>query len=317
MKSLNLRSAIVTVVCSLFAASGFAQVSSLHGQVVDEREKPLPGVAVAVKSLTDGQSFELTTDAKGTFGRLGLGAGDYVFTFSKDGYRSFQLRQYLELGRTTLDRVPLKEEPSGIEGLTAREFKEFQKEFARGAERMQAGQLEEAEAIFKEIVARAPNLAPAHVNLSYIYRQRKDWASAESELVRVIEIAPQIDAHLALADVYQQSRQTDKLRQLLNETTPSFEDSAQFQLEAGFHYFNLQELEKAGAAFQKAERLDPSRAETHYYLGALAVGKSDTAAAIAYFKTYLSLAAPDDANVARARQMLEALKASAPPDGPP
>jgi tetratricopeptide (TPR) repeat protein len=316
MKRLHLRSAIVTFACSLFAVEGVAQVSSLGGQVVDERGQPLPGVTVAVKSLTDGQTLELTTDTKGHFGRLGLGAGSYVFTFSKDGYRGFELRRYLELGTTSLDPVTLKEAPSGIEGVTTLEFKEFQKEFAKAAELMQAGKLAEAEAIFKEIAAKAPNLAPAHVNLSYIYRQRKDWASAESELVKVIGIAPQMDAYLALADVYLQSRQTDKLRQLLDETTPSFEDNAQFQLEAGFHYFNLQELEKAGAALRKAERLDPSRAETHYYLGALAVGKGDMPGAIARFEKYLSQAAPDDANVARARQMLEALRRAAPTDVP-
>ena len=316
MKRLHLRSAVVTFACALFAASSVAQVSSLRGQVVDERGQPLPGVAVAVKSLTDGQTLELTTDTKGNFGRLGLGAGSYVFTFSKDGYRRFELRRYLELGTTSLDPVTLKEAPSGIEGLTALEFKQFQKAFGKAAELMQAGKLEEAEASFKEIAAKAPNLALAHVNLSYIYRQRQDWASAESELVKVIGIAPQMDAYLALADVYLQSRQTDKLRQLLDETTPSFEDSPQFQLEAGFHYFNLQELEKAGAALGKAERLDPSRAETHYYLGALAIGKGDTPGAIAHFEKYLSRAAPGDANVARARQMLEALGRAPTTDAP-
>ncbi len=316
MKRLNPRRAAAAFACSLCAAQGLAQVSGLQGQVVDERGQPLPGVKVAVKSLTDGQRFELTTDQKGGFGRLGFGAGNYVFAFSKDGYRPFELRQYVELGSTRLDPVTLKEAPSGIEGVTALEFKRFQKEFAEGAQLMQAGQLEKAEAVFKEIVAKAPNIVPAHVNLSYIYRQKKDWASAASELVKVVAIAPQVDAYLALADVYLQSGQTDKLRQLLDETTPSFETSAQFQLEAGFQYFNLQEPEKAEAAFRRAERLDPSRAETHYYLGALAVGKNDTPGAIGHFEKYLSLAAPDDANVARARQMLEALGRAAATDKP-
>lgn len=312
----RLRSAAVTLMCALFAAETVAQVSSLGGQVVDERGRPLPGVTVTVKSLTDGQRCELTTDQKGRFGRLGLGAGDYVFTFSKDGYRRFELRRYLELGTTSLDPVTLKEAPSGIEGVTALEFREFQKEFAKGAELMQAGQLDKAEAVFKEIVAKAPNIAPAHVNLSYIYRQRKEWAAAESELVKVIEIAPQVDAYLALTDVYHQSRQADKLRRLLDEKTPSFEDSAQFQLEAGFHYFNLQEPEKAEAALRKAERLEPARAEIQYYLGALAVGRGDTPAAVAHFEKYLSLAGPDDANFAQARQMLKALGRPATTDRP-
>jgi Tfp pilus assembly protein PilF len=316
MKGPTRRRAALTFACSLLAVTAVAQVSSLRGQVVDERGRPLSGVKVAVRSLTDGQKSELTTDPNGGFLRLGLGAGNYVFSFSKEGYRPFELRQYVEPGSTSLDPVTLKDAPSGIEGVTALELEEFQKEFARGAQLMQKGELEQAEAVFKEIVAKAPNIAPAHVNLSYIYRQKKDWSSAESELVKVIELAPRIDAYIALASVYSESRQSDKLRQLLDEKAPSFEDSAQFQLEAGFHYFNLQEPEKAEAAFRKAESLDPSRAETHYYLGALAVGRADTPGAIAQFEKYLSLAAPDDANVPRARQMLTALGRATTTDSP-
>jgi tetratricopeptide (TPR) repeat protein len=316
MKGPSRRRAALTFGCSLLAVTTVAQVSSLRGQVADEQGRPLSGVKVAVRSLTDGQKSELTTDQNGGFLRLGIGAGSYVFTFSKDGYRPFELRQYVEPGSTSLDPVTLKDAPSGIEGVTALELEEFQKEFARGAQLMQKGELEQAEAVFKEIVAKAPSIAPAHVNLSYIYRQKKDWSSAESELVEVIELAPRIDAYLALASVYSESRQTDKLRQLLHQNASSFEDSAQFQLEAGFHYFNLQETEKAETAFRKAERLDPSRAETHYYLGALAVGRADTPGAIAQFEKYLSLTAPDDANVPRARQMLTALGRATTTDAP-
>lgn len=312
MKRLILSAVLLIPLSLLGAPDGRAQVSRLQGRVVDEQGEPLSGVQVAVKSLRDGQSYELTTDEDGSYGRLGLGGGEYVFTFTKEGYRSFTLRQHVELGMTTIDPITLKVAPSGIEGVSALEFKEFQKEFARGTELMQAGQLDEAETVFKDIARRAPTIVPAHVNLSYIYRQKEDWAAAESELLQVLEADPQLEAYVALTDVYRQSGQDDKLRQLLFEAAPSFEEDVEFQLEAGYHYFNMQDLEQAAVAFEKAQSLDPARAQTYYYLGALALGQADNPAAIAHLEKYLSLAAPDDANVAPARQMLDALKAAAP-----
>ncbi|PYQ21304.1 MAG: hypothetical protein DMF79_08445, partial [Acidobacteria bacterium] len=65
---------------------------------------------------------------------------------------------------------------------------------------MKAGRLDEAEARFKEVVAKFPDLGGAHYNLGYVYRVRKDWKSAEAEYLRVTELQPtRSDAFIALA----------------------------------------------------------------------------------------------------------------------
>jgi len=309
------RNVLLATACLLLAAGSRAQDSNLRGRVVDEQGKGLAGVQVGIERLDVAGKYSLTTDEKGSFGQFGLSPGVYRLSFTREGYIPHSFQQELSYGVTRMPRVTLKLAPSGIEGVTALDLMEYQARFDEASALMSAGKLDEAEAIFKDILAEAPAIVEAHGNLAQIYRKKKDWSAAEVELRTVLESRPEAATYLALADVYRRSEQLDELRELLDEVTTSYEDDAQFQLEAGFHYFNLKDLDKAAVAFEKTRHLDPARAETYYYLGALALGRNELPAAIAHLEEYLSLAPPDSANVPQAEQLLKALEASAQASG--
>src|SRR5207247_9285575 len=74
--------------------------------------------------------------------------------------------------------------------------------YSAAVEAVKAGRIDEAEDLFKEVLAKFPDLAGAHYNLGYVYRLKKDWKSSEGEYRRVTELQPtRSDAFIALAAI--------------------------------------------------------------------------------------------------------------------
>ena len=186
----------------------------------------------------------------------------------------------------------------------------------QAAKLVEAGELDAAVAKYKQVSLEAPELVEAHANLANVYRLKKDWAAAEAELLQVTQKRPQVETSLALAVLYEESEQKDKLRAHLEQSASAYAENVLFQLEAGRLYYNLLDVEKAASAFQKASSLDPSQAEPHFFLGALAIGRNEHAEAIAELKKYLSMAGPDATYVPQAKQLLEGLEAAPATDEP-
>jgi cytochrome c-type biogenesis protein CcmH/NrfG len=76
---------------------------------------------------------------------------------------------------------------------------------------------------------------------------------------------------------------------------------------------NAGENALAEAALVKARDLDPTKIETHYYLGTLAVGAGRIDEAVSHLSTYLSLSGQNPKNLETARKLLEAVKKPAKP----
>jgi Flp pilus assembly protein TadD len=57
----------------------------------------------------------------------------------------------------------------------------------------------------------------------------------------------------------------------------------------GVMQFNSGKLDEAAAAFKKLQTLDPSNAETYYFLGTIALNQGKTEEAVANLEKYLSL----------------------------
>ena len=87
-----------------------AQTGSVRGRVREQKGGPLSEVVVIASS--DGHRYETKSDARGEFQFQELAPGDYAFSFSRAGYKSFntrrlavaagetvRLRQVIELAR--------------------------------------------------------------------------------------------------------------------------------------------------------------------------------------------------------------------------
>jgi len=307
----------------LAAAWGHAQTGMVRGKVVDDQGEPLPDVKVELQFTGERpQKFVRTTDKKGGFVRLGIPAGPYKLTFSKEGYQSHSVDVSLSLGGLSeIPAVTLKKtapirasatEAGAIEA-PAPELEKLKDGFARAIEATKAGHLDEAEAVYKELLTKAPDLPEAHFNLGYVYRLKKDWAASEAEYRRVIQLQPdKVDSYSSLVAVYEENGQPEKARELLSGAAARFENDARFQFNLGVSDLNTGRSDEAEAAFRKAAALDPGNIEVHFHLGTIAVGKGKTDEAVRELEAYVAGSGQKPQNLATARAILKALKAKSP-----
>jgi Tfp pilus assembly protein PilF len=309
---------VVVALLGLAATDGHAQGAMVRGTVLDEQGRPLAGVKVEMQFMgKEPKTFLRTTNEKGGFVQVGLPSGSYQLKYTKEGYQPLLTRTSITAGgltevpTETLKAAVAKAAPvaAAAEPGVPDVAKEIQDTYAKAMEAVGGGRLDEAEALFKQVLEKAPDLAPARYNLGHIYTRRKDWPAAEAEFKRVIELQPERgDAYTALAVVYQETNRGPQAVELISGAGSRFEQDAAFQYAAGIAYLNAGDNALAQAAFVKARDLDPSRVEAHYFLATLAVGAGKVDEAVAHLTTYLSLTGQNPQNLETARRLLEALK---------
>jgi tetratricopeptide (TPR) repeat protein len=181
--------------------------------------------------------------------------------------------------------------------------------FKKAIELTQAGQYDQAEAAYKEILVKSPSVPEVHYNLGYIYSQKKDWPAAEAAYLKAIELRPAYgEAYTALSRVYSQSGQPAKATEILNKAAAENKGDPRVQFGVAVDLLNAGKADEAAAAFQKVLEIDPNYAEVYYHLGTLAVGQNKIPEAIAHLEKYLSTNPSNAQNVATAQGLLQALK---------
>lgn len=287
-----------------------AQTGTARGKVLDDKGQPLVEAAVLLEfkgGVT--RKYETKTNKKGEFTQVGVYPGPYRITVSKDGYQGGYIDTRISLGDPTyVPDFKLVSRAVAAQAATDKGAEELNAIFKRAGELTQAGRLDEAEAAYKEILAKR-SFPEVHFNLGYIYGQRKDWAAAEAAFQKAIELRPDYgEAYVALAKVYQDSGQGTKAMEVLAKAAAANQQDAKVQFNLGVFHLNAGKSDEAIAAFQKAAELDPANPEVYYHLGTLAVGQNKVPEAISYLEKYLSMNPQNPGNVATAQGLLQALK---------
>jgi len=306
----------LTAVCllaglALLAASGEAQTSgAARGKVVDDQGQPVADASVVIEyqgGVT--RKFEVKTNDKGEYMQVGLSPGTYRFTASKEGFAPAALDIRIAMGLATqIPELQLVSKAAAAAQANP-DAAVVREKFTQGVELARAGKLDEAEALFKEILEVQPGVPEVHRNLGYVYAQRKDWAAAEASYQAALDLRPG-DPELvaALAQMYQDSGQKDKAAALMSQAAAENPQDAHTQLNQGIFLLSSGDTEKAAQAFEAALAADPSTAEAHYHLGTILVGQGKVPEAVEHLEAYLAMN-PDNAQyVATAQGLLEALK---------
>jgi tetratricopeptide (TPR) repeat protein len=302
--------AFLLVAAGLVARPAEAQTGTARGKVFDAQGQPVADARVLIEFLGGiTRKFEVKTNKKGEYMQVGMQPGPYRFTASKEGFQPAVAEVRIMLGDATI--IPELKLVSAAQaaqqpGSAAAELREsFQKAVALQGE----GKLAEAEAAYRAILEKMPDVPEVYQNLGAILLERKDYAGAEALYLKGLELKPDsTDLSTQLARLYQETGQPEKAMEVISRSAGANPDDAKAQFNRGIFLLNAYKNEEAIAAFEAAVAADPSMAEAYYRLGALMVGQGKIPEAISNLERYLSMSPADEQNRATAEGLLKALK---------
>ena len=282
---------VVAILCAIGAIPALSQSATVKGVCKDAEGKPIPDAQVVWHNMDTGRTFNLKTDKKGEYFSLGLDAGNYTITLSKDGKELDSVKNY-HLG-TDAAELPFDLKKSGEQaitdaakqsGMTPEQVKQM-KEQASNAEKYNANvkiindklkevtaatqpptpDYDKALALLDECVTLAPNESLLWSRRGIVYlasakaqtdpaEKTKRYTSAYSDLQKAIQLK-----HTAMSSTTTPPKPpapgapTDK--QLLATYDDNLAAAAA----------KIGKSDEAIAAYKQAIELDPASAG-HYYL---------------------------------------------------
>jgi hypothetical protein len=153
-------------------------MTRLSGTVRDDTGLPIKGAIVTARNPDTAPALlTATTDERGRFAILGLRRGVWVFTASAPGYEShefsgpIQPRQQLPPVQFELRKRP-EAAPRGA--LASVDVEALQKDLS-AAESLEAeGKLDEALAMYEQVLARVPALTAVHGEIGDLHLKKKE-----------------------------------------------------------------------------------------------------------------------------------------------
>ena len=293
----HLQMIVLVALVALGFALPVAAQNLVVGKVTDVKGMPVEGASVTIEQPSSGRKYETKTGKDGTYTQVGLIAGAYSITVTKEGVGTSKGNVNVRGGRVPANFVL---------GMTAGEG--LNKTFNEGVAASAAGNFDEAIAKFNEALKTNPQCADCYYNIGVANIGKKDYDKAEEAYKKAVEVKPSADAYNGLASVYTSQRKFDQAQEAskkaaeLTATTPGGAVSPDAAYNQGVVLWNAGKIAEAKAAFEQAIAAKPDHAEAHYQLGMALVNEGNLKGARAEFDTYIKLA-PSGPNAAQAKAL--------------
>jgi tetratricopeptide (TPR) repeat protein len=303
----------------LMGAPVAAQTSEVRGRVSGPDGKPIEGAQITISSKDGTSQFKTVSRAKGAFSQARVPHGEYILTATAG-----KLTQSYAIevkGNLDLD-VKIESAEAAMSKEDAARRAKIQGLFAEGAKLSNEGKLDEALAKFEEVLAEIPQCGECYTNMGAIYMMKDDFAAAEEQYKKAIEINPDlVEAYNGLASLYNTQKRY-KEAQLMSAEAAKRGTAGGGGGNAGALYnqaaimWNSPDADpdEVHGILAKAIQADPNHAEAHFLMGNVLVKQGASsgdmakfAAAADEFETYLKLA-PNGPNADKARESFEQLK---------
>lgn len=154
----------------------------------------------------------------------------------------------------------------------------------------QAGDLEKAECIYREILQVQPNSAPIHNNLGLIFQDRGLLNESVSCFEKALEISPDYAiAHNNLGNVFKEMGEPDKAIKCYQQALLFDPEHADAFYNLGNIFKEREELDKAVMYYTKALQLAPDHADAHNNLAVTFKSKGLISDALRHFEKAVEL----------------------------
>jgi tetratricopeptide (TPR) repeat protein len=293
----HLRMIVLVALVTLGFALPVAAQNLVIGKVTDVKGAPVEGATVTIEQPSSGRKYETKTGKDGTYTQVGLIAGAYAITVTKEGVGSSKGNVNVRGGRVPANFVL---------GMTAGEG--LSKTFNEGVAASAAGNFDEAIAKFNEALKTNPQCSDCYYNIGVANAQKKDLEKAEEAYKKANEIKPSAEAYNGLVNIYTSQRKFEEAQEAgkqaaaLSATTPGGAANPDALYNQGVILWNAGKIADAKVQFEQVIAAKPDHAEAHYQLGMALVNEGNLKGARAEFDTYLKLA-PSGPNAAQAKAL--------------
>jgi len=267
------------------AAPAFAQNGTLKGKVVTEEGQAAAAVEVVLELTGDTpRTIRTITDKFGEWIRPGIAVGGTWKITARKDKNVGEATVVVKSGDNKVPDIVLLTPESRASGKKivseaeaskvnkhAEEVAALTKEVNAAVE---AGRFDEALAKLKSLDEKIEKCVPCVMKMAEVQVKMKDEAGAEASLLKGVEYDPaHPEPYRLLANLYNNQRKFDeatkmnaKANELMAASGGGGGDADSF-LNQGKIFWNAGKIAEAKAEFAKSVKVDPKKAEAHYWLG--------------------------------------------------
>lgn len=298
--------ALAMTMASAADAQVWRGMGRIAGKTVDEAGKPIAGVTVkAGLASANGDGPTATSNAKGEWVIGGIGTGEWVITFTKEGYETarvplrFSESMRLPPREIVLTKVVVVVDPN----------EEIRARLVEAAELMNTRRYAEARAVYEALAAKYPDVPQFPPLIARAYYGEGNRAKAIEHLRVAVDKAPDnVEVKLLLGNILMEDGKAEEARQVLATVDETKITSPTAYLNVGIAMINDGRHADAIVWLDKAIARFPNEPEAYYYRGISRLSLGRTPEAKADLEKFVTIAKPDAAELPLAKKILDSLK---------
>ena len=308
-----LRGVLAALFVVAVAGAVSAQTGRVGGVVKDEAGNPIKGATVTAENpAASPSSFTATTDDKGRFSIIGMKAGSWSFSAQAPGMGQ-------ETGKLNVSTIGAPNPPltftmkkgggaGPTSALGSMAAKDLQADLASGDALYNAQKYDEAIAVYRTIMARAPSLSVINLQIAAAYRNMKQYDNAIASYNDLLKVDPNNDkAIVGLGMTNLEKGDLKAAEDTLTKAAENPKATREVFYNLGEVKFSKGQADEAAAMYQKASDLDPTWGKPIFKLALVQLNKGDKDGTIKMMEKVIS-ADPTSQEAAQAKTVIEQLK---------
>jgi Flp pilus assembly protein TadD len=269
------------VLLVLQATPLLAQGARISGTVVDIEGKAIRGATVTMEHPDTGQSATTASDARGRFFILGLRPGLWEFTIAAPGYVPVTGKGMLRVGTTANPlHAVLRVTGPLLGSLGGVEVRDLQADLTSADTLLGQQRWDEAIALYRSILEKAPVLTYVHLQIGAAYRGKGDLPAAIGAYDTLLKAEPSnAKARVGIAAAMMAKGDRNAAREMLTGAVADGHGDREILFSLGEMSFEDGSLDEAIAWYRRASEADGSWGKPLYKLGVSTAKTGDTQAA--------------------------------------
>ena len=275
----------------------------IRGVVTDQEGNPLKDVHIRLSDSSRGLNFDLTSNKKGNFMKVGIPFGAYRVTAELEGYFPFESRIQPKMGAEERIIIKLTKIPPKLDD---------DRDFAEGSESFRNQRYEDAIVSFEKVVERFPGHFEGFYNLGLAHLRAGHVDQAIAHFEKSIALNPDsFESYRALGECYFQKGEGDSAVEKFARAAALQPDNAMAHYNLGLAHDRMDRTEEALQEYQRAISLKPDLSAAYYQAALALIRLENYKGAIEYLEKFLELE-PEAPEAGQVKTMIQELRKRGP-----